>query len=269
MGMAVGAGLQKVGKSAARVIVPTQKTFNGMRLGSITPAVGSANSIVVDNYGKRYEAETKVTDNPSRYFFYKAAVHFDITTLTYPRTPSWMIFDEKLRTSKPLVGLGISVVGYGLVDWDKDNQKAIDSGLILKADTIEELAEKIKNHPENKKRMVPENLVETVKRFNQFCDDKKDADFGRRPATLGKIAQGPFYAMPLVAGGPNTKGGLLADADRRVLTWEGKPIPHLYCVGEIASALKFVYQGGGNLTECLVYGRNTGKIVAKLPNSKL
>ncbi len=48
----------------------------------------SANSIVVDNYGKRYEAETKVTDNPSRYFFYKSAVHFDISTLTYPRTPS-------------------------------------------------------------------------------------------------------------------------------------------------------------------------------------
>lgn len=37
MGMAVGAGLQKAGKSAARVIVPTQKRFNGMRLGSITP----------------------------------------------------------------------------------------------------------------------------------------------------------------------------------------------------------------------------------------
>lgn len=267
MGMAVGAGLQKAGKSAARVIVPTQKRFNGMRLGSITPAVGSTNSIVVDNFGKRYEAETKVTDNPSRYFFYKAAVQFDISTLSYPRTPSWMIFDEKLRASKPLVGLGISVVGYGMVDWDKDNLKAIESGLILKADTIEELAEKIRNHPENKHRMVPANLVETVERFNKFCDEKKDEDFGRRPATLGKIAQGPFYAMPLVAGGPNTKGGLLANADREVLTWEGKPIPHLYCVGEIASALKFVYQGGGNLTECLVYGRHCGKIVAKLPDT--
>ncbi len=269
MGMAVGAGLQKAGKSAARIIVPTQVKFNGLRLGSITPSVGSPNSFVVDNFGKRYEAETKVTDNPSRYFFYKAAVQFDITSLSYPRTPSWMIFDEKLRASKPLVGLGISVVGYGLVDWDKDNQKAIESGLILKADTIEELAEKIKNHPENKGRMVVENLVETVKRFNQFCDDKKDADFGRRAATLGKVEQGPFYAMPLVAGGPNTKGGLLANADREVLTWEGKPIPHLYCVGEIASALKFVYQGGGNLTECLVYGRHCGKIVASLPNTKL
>jgi len=269
MGMAVGAGLQKVGKSAARVIVPTQVTFNGLRLGSITPSVGSPNSFVVDNFGKRYEAETKVTDNPSRYFFYKAAVQFDITSLSYPRTPSWMIFDETLRASKPLVGLGISVVGYGLVDWDKDNLKAIESGLILKADTIEELAEKIRNHPENKSRMVPENLVETVKRFNQFCDDKKDADFGRRAATLGKVEKGPFYAMPLVAGGPNTKGGLLANADRQVLTWEGEPIPHLYCVGEIASALKFVYQGGGNLTECLVYGRHCGKLVAGLPNTKL
>lgn len=269
MGMAVGAGLQKVGKSAARVIVPTQVTFNGLRLGSITPSVGSPNSFVVDNFGKRYEAETKVTDNPSRYFFYKAAVQFDITSLSYPRTPSWMIFDETLRASKPLVGLGISVVSYGLVDWDKDNLKAIESGLILKADTIEELAEKIRNHPENKSRMVPENLVETVKRFNQFCDDKKDADFGRRAATLGKVEKGPFYAMPLVAGGPNTKGGLLANADRQVLTWEGEPIPHLYCVGEIASALKFVYQGGGNLTECLVYGRHCGKLVAGLPNTKL
>ena len=180
-----------------------------------------------------------------------------------------MIFDEKLRTSNPLVGLGISTVGYGFIDWDEKNEKPIASGLILKADSIEELANKIKQHPENKGRMIPANLVEQVTRFNKFCDDKKDADFGRRPATLGKIEQGPFYAMPLVAGGPNTKGGLLADADRRVLAWDGTPIPRLYSVGEIASALKFVYQGGGNLTECLVYGRHVGKNVAGLPDTTL
>lgn len=267
MGTEVGAGLQKAGKAAARIIVPTQEKCNGMRIGSITPSVGAPNSIVIDNFGKRYEAETKVTDNPSRYFFYKAAVTFDINTLSYPRTPSWLIFDESLRTRMPLVNLGISVVGFGLVKWDAKNELPIKSGLILKADTLEELAAKIKAHPENKNRMVPENLVETVNRFNSFCDKKKDEDFGRRPETLAKIAQGPFYAMPLVAGGPNTKGGLLADADRQVLTWDGQPIPRLYCVGEIASVLKFVYQGGGNLAECLVYGRHTGKIVAKLPDT--
>lgn len=268
MGMAAGAGLCKVGKAAARVIVPTLDTCNGMRIGSITPSVGSPHSMVVDNFGKRYEAETKVTDNPSRYFFYKAAVQFDINTLAYPRTPSWMIFDETLRASKPLVALGISVVGFGLTKWSKDNMSAINSGLVLKADTIEELAEKIKNHPDNKKRMVPANLVEEVKKFNKFCDEKKDEEFGRRPVTLGKIEKGPFYAMPLVAGGPNTKGGLLIDDRHRVLTWERKPIPRLYTVGEMASVLKFVYQGGGNLTECLVYGRSVGKEVAGLPNLK-
>lgn len=267
MGTEAGAGLQKAGKAAARVIVPTQVRSNGMRLGSITPSVGSPNSIVVDNFGNRYEAETKVTDNPSRYFFYKAAVQFDINTLSYPRTPSWLIFDESLRTRMPLVNLGISVVGFGLVKWDEKNEEAIKSGLILKADTIEELAQKIKAHPENKDRMVPANLVETVKRFNGFCEKKKDEDFARRPETLAPVAQGPFYAMPLVAGGPNTKGGLLADADRQVLAWDGTPIPHLYCVGEIASVLKFVYQGGGNLAECLVYGRHAGAIVAKLPDT--
>ncbi len=267
MAQEIGAGLQKAGKSAARIIVPTLDTYNGMRIGSITPSVGSPHSLVVNNYGKRYQAETRVTDNPSRYFFYKEAVKFDIVSLSYPNTPSWMIFDEELKSSKPLVALGISVVGFGLTKWDKQNDMAVKSGLILKADTIEELAEKIKAHHDNHERMVPANLVETVRRFNEFCDKKEDADFGRRKATLGKIEKGPFYAMPLVAGGPNTKGGVIADDQRRVLDWNGKPIPRLYTVGEMASVLKFVYQGGGNLTECLVYGRTTGKLVAKLTDT--
>ena len=71
-----------------------------------------------------------------------------------------------------------------------------------------------------------------------------------------------YFLVAAIAGLAAHRG-----ADRRVLTWEGDPIPNLYCVGEIASVLKFVYQGGGNLTECLVYGRNTGKLVAKLPDT--
>lgn len=38
--------------------------------------------------------------------------------------------------------------------------------------------------------------------------------------------------------------------------------PRLYTAGEISSALKFVYQGGGNLTECIVFGRIAGKNAA-------
>lgn len=267
MGLAAGAGLQKVGKAAARIIVPAAERFNGMRLGVMTPTVGAPHSIVVDNYGKRYEAETRVTDNPSRYFFYKAAVQFDIVHLNYPRTPSWMIFDESLKASRPLVNRGISTVGYDMVEWDEKNDIPVQKGVVLKADTIPELAEKIKRTADNQGRMISQNLVETVERFNNFCSKKEDEDFGRRAATLAPIEKGPFYAMPLVAGGPNTKGGLACNGKREVVDWKGAPIPHLYTVGEISSALKFVYQGGGNLSECIVYGQHAANQIAKLKDS--
>lgn len=267
MGQKVGAGIMKAGKAASRIIMPSPIRHNGMRLGMITPAVGSGHAIVVNNYGKRYAAEHKVTKDPSRYFFYKEAVRFNIDTLDYPNSPSWFIFDEKLRTTKPLVGLGISTPGYGFVDYGKaDNSDAIRKGWILKADTIEELGKKIAATKDNSGKMDPKVLAETVKKYNESCAKGKDEEFGRLKSTLQPVSEGPFYAASLVAGGPNTKGGLACNAKREVLDWNLKPIKGLYAVGEIASALKFVYQGGGNLTECLVFGQVCGKIVAKLPN---
>ena len=267
MGQKVGAGIMKAGKAASRIIMPAPVRHNGMKLGMITPAVGSGHAIVVNNYGKRYAAEHKVTKDPSRYFFYKEAVKFNIDTLDYPNSPSWFIFDETLRKQKPLVGLGISTPGYGFVDYGAaDNSDAVKKGWILKADTIEELGQKIKALQENGGKMDPAALAETVKAYNAACAAGEDKEFGRLKSTLQPVSDGPFYACPLVAGGPNTKGGLAANAKREVLDWNLQPIPGLYAVGEIASALKFVYQGGGNLTECLVFGQVCGKEVAKLPN---
>jgi len=107
-----------------------------------------------------------------------------------------------------------------------------------------------------------ENLVKAVARFNELCNKGKDEDFGRRQPTLGPLEKPPYYAMPLYPGGPNTKGGIAANAKREVLDWNSNPIPRLYTAGEISSALKFVYQGGGNVTECIVMGRIAGKNAA-------
>lgn len=261
MGQEVGAGLAKVAACCSRVIVVTNRRENGMRVGCVTPTVGGKNTIVVDNYGRRYQAETKITDDPSRYFFYKEATQFDIDNLSYPRTPSWLIFDETLRKSKPIINLGNSVVGYGVVKWSRDNMSAIEEGLILKADTMEELCEKIRQVEENKGRMDPKVLAATVAEFNEGCKTGKDK-LGRRNTTLAPLENGPFYAAMMLAGGPNTAGGLLCSGKREVLDWKGKPIPHLFAAGEIVSVLKFVYQGGGNLAECLVFGRVAGENAA-------
>ena len=266
MGLAVGAGLQKVGKAAARMIMAVPVMHHGLKMGLDTPVVGSKNSILVDNYGNRFCSETKVIEDPSRYMFYKEAVHMNIDDLTYPRLPAWFICDDQLLGKRTLTDLGHSTAGFGFVPWTKDNQDAIKRGWILEASSIEELADKIKAQPDNKDRMVKENLVTTIAKFNDSCEKGSDEEFHRRANTLGPINQGKFYAVPLVAGGPNTKGGLAANGNREVLDWFGTPIPRLYAAGESASALKFVYQGGGNLTECIVYGRIAGKNAANLNN---
>ena len=239
---------------------------HGLNMGLDTPVVGSKNSILVDNYGNRFCSETKVIEDPSRYMFYKEAVHMNIDDLTYPRLPAWFICDDQLLSKRTLTDLGHSTAGFGFVPWTKDNQDAIKRGWILEANSPEELAAKIKAQPSNKDRMVTENFVKTIEKFNAACAKGVDEEFQRRANTLGPINTGKYYAVPLVAGGPNTKGGLAANGEREVLDWFGNPIPRLYAAGEIASALKFVYQGGGNLTECIVYGRIAGKNAANLKN---
>ena len=262
MALKAGAGLMKAGKAASRIITAVPIRRHGLKVGLITDSVGPTELDVVDNFGNRYAAETLITTDPSRYFFYKEAIKFDILKLMYPRSPSWMVFDETFRATVTITCLGISTAGYGFVPWTKDNLDAVKRGWILKADTIEELAAKIKAHKENRQLMEPANLAKAVARFNEFSAKKKDDDFDRRPQTLGAVDKPPYYALPLYAGGPNTKGGIAANAKREVLDWTGKPIPRLYTAGEISSALKFVYQGGGNLTECIVFGRIAGKNAA-------
>jgi len=264
MAMKVGAQLAKVGKAASRIITAVPIRYNGLKLGLITDSVGGPNSIVVDNYGKRYAAETLITTDPSRYFFYKEAIKFDITNLIYPRCPSWMIFDETFRSKVTVTSLGISTAGFGMVPWTKDNMDAINRGWILKGDSIEDLAGKIAAHAENRKLMKPDILTKTVVSYNEACKKNKDEEFGRKPTSLGPIEKPPYYALPLYAGGPNTKGGIAANARREVLDWRNNIIPRLFTAGEISSALKFVYQGGGNLTECIVFGRIAGKNAAAL-----
>lgn len=260
MALKVGAALTKVGKIAGRVICAIPERRHGLKIGLNTSGVGKPNEIVVDNYGKRYASERRITKDPSRYIFYKEALQFDTVDLVYPRIPSWMVFDEKMRASGPVVRVASAT--YNSVDWGADNMKAIENGWVIKADTLQELGEKINRHPENRGLMAPETLVETVKTFNSYCEAGNDQDFDREPASLGPVEKGPFYAIPLYPGGPNTKGGLRSNARREVLDWDDQPIPRLFTAGEISSAFQFVYQGGGNLAECITFGRIAGRNAA-------
>jgi succinate dehydrogenase/fumarate reductase flavoprotein subunit len=258
MALRAGAALEKMAKCAGSLTIGVPVEGSDFKLGIGTPVVADPGAFMVDQTGNRYADESELTADLTRYHFYPTAALLDAVTANYLRTPSWVIFDDKYRAARPLPMMGLAGVGFGLAPWTPDNLDAVNRGWILKADTIEELAAKIKAHPDNGSLMDVAGLAKTAARFNELSGKGEDEDFKRRSQTLGPVAQAPFYALPLYLGGPNTKGGLAFNVNREVLDWEGKPIPRLFAAGEIASCFKHVYQSGGNLAEGIIFGRIAG-----------
>ncbi|MGW4159671.1 FAD-binding protein [Streptomyces sp. NPDC004788] len=54
---------------------------------------------------------------------------------------------------------------------------------------------------------------------------------------LAPLDKGPFHAIPVHPGDIGTKGGLVTDADARVLREDGSPVPGLYAAGNCSAAV--------------------------------
>ena len=79
---------------------------------------------------------------------------------------------------------------------------------------------------------------------------------------MGPIDSPPYYALELWPGIISTSGGPRHDKDSRVLDHGGNPIPRLYAAGELGSLFGWLYEPGGGLCECIVFGRIAGKNAA-------
>ena len=142
--------------------------------------------------------------------------------------------------------------------WSADNQAEIDRGWILKASTLEERAHKIGEDLDANGRLDPSLLRATVKHYNDHCRKGEDPDFGKGREWLEPVEGPPFYAVKLWPGGPNTQGGPKRNRRGQVLRIDGNPVPRLYSAGELGSVWGMLYQGGGNLAECIAFGRIAG-----------
>ena len=78
-------------------------------------------------------------------------------------------------------------------------EAGIADGRILKADTLDELAEKINGFAVKGQypTVTGENLKATIEKHNGYIDNGEDLDFGKLMAsTMVKIEDGPYYALP-------------------------------------------------------------------------
>lgn len=129
----------------------------------------------------------------------------------------------------------------GLYTWSADNKTEIEKGWVIKADTLEELAEKTG---------IDIALAETVQKYDADVAAGTDTEFGRS-YDLSAIGEGPYYACELGMSIINTQGGPERDAEHRVINNDGEIIPRLYAGGEFGSIYVFNYPGALNLPESM------------------
>ena len=171
-----------------------------------------------------------------------------IDMATYRALPIHWICDQKTFENDTVVttwmAWPISPMNY---EWSADNSVELEKGWIIKADTIEDLAEKIGRDPAT--------LRATVDRYNEMCAKGVDEDFGRDIETMAPIEEGPFYSVELTPCVVATTGGAVRNPKSQVLDWNENVIPHLYTAGELGSYVSNLYQNGTFLNECISSGR--------------
>ncbi len=209
--------------------------------------------IIVDKYGKRYTNE-----NIKRHTLYYELSLYDSQKLEYPRIPSYWVFDRNRIEAGPLPLMFYGPMMYRLYRWSRDNREEIEKGWIVQGENIEKLALQLK--------MDPAVLDRTIENYNNYCQDKKDPEFQRPPNHLVPILKPPFFAVKIWPGSANTQGGPRRNHKAQILNVNGKPIPRLYAAGEFGSIFGMLYPaGGGNLAECIAFGRIAGEHSAREP----
>lgn len=119
---------------------------------------------------------------------------------------------------------------------------------VQSADSLEALAEKLGT----------ENLARTVEIYNGFAETGEDLALKRSAASMTPLSSGPYYAIELMPLMLNTQGGPKRNEKAEVIDTNGDPIPNLYSAGELGGITANLYQGGGNMSECIVYGQIAG-----------
>nr|WP_247652462.1 FMN-binding protein [Lactiplantibacillus pentosus] len=108
-----------------------------------------------------------------------------------------------------------------------------------------------------------ENLTKTIAQFNDSAESGVDLAFDRAAASMEAFDKGKVYAIKLAPAVLNTQGGPERNENAEILSVNGDPIPHLYGAGELGGICTNRYQGGGNLAECLIFGKIAGENAAK------
>ena len=110
-------------------------------------------------------------------------------------------------------------------------ENAEKEGCFFKADTIEELADKLGFTGEAK-----ETFLATVDRYNELYDKQEDEDFGKPAYRLSAVRKAPFYGCWLGASLLCTEQGIAINEKGQALDNNNQPMEGLYITGDMSGS---------------------------------
>ena len=194
------------------------KAFPGT-VGQYNP--GSQPFLKVNRRGERFMNESQEYDNASHASFQQ------------PGHVYAMIHDANFREDvdrfhtigcSALTRLIPGMMESQLEEYEKE-------GLIMKADTIEELADKLGFTGTDK-----DTFVATVARYNELYDKQHDDDFGKPASRLSAIKTAPFYGCWLGASLLCSMQGISITPNCQAKDDNNDPIPGLYVTGDMSGS---------------------------------
>ena len=145
--------------------------------------------------------------------------------------------------------------------FSEGNADEIASGAVISGDTIEDLAQAIRDAGKAPDFNASGELDDALAKYNAHVEAGETDDFGRECTEAVKT--GPFYAIELCPTLLNTQGGARHNAKAQILDTKSMPIEGLFSGGEFGSIFPDMYNGGGNLGETMIFGRVAGQNAAK------
>lgn len=222
---------------APTLFVPKEEKYRALFIERSLPGC-----LVVNQRGARFVNES------CPYPEFQQAMYADHAR-TGAAIPAWVVFDADFRRKYP-----IGPLAPGEAVPDERLRRSWLNVVYWRDPTLAGLAAQI--------GVDAAGLEASVARMNDYARTGRDLEFDRggnvfdryygdvnvKPnPNLAPIARAPFYAIKLWPGELGTKGGLLTDADARVLDVRGEPIEGLYCVGNnAASVMGPSYPGAGS-----------------------
>jgi 3-oxosteroid 1-dehydrogenase len=216
-------------------------------------------SIVVNPAGERFSNESQ------NYMAFQQET-FRKHSEGNPCHPAWQVFDARFRAS---YFVGPLYNSRFRPDWAVPKRYEAE-GFFARADSVRELARKI--------GVDPEGLARTVSNMNEYArtgvdpelhrgDSAYDRYYGDPRVTpnpcLGPLETAPFYAIRVDPGDFGTQGGMVIDADARVLHEEGHAIEGLYAIGNCSAPTLPCYPGpGSTLGPAMTFAYQAAKAIS-------